>query len=170
MQIIDKEAFFGTKLEKMSLPSTLTQITCSLDSFKGLKTVDLPGGRLEVSYEELEPRSTLAVFANVKTIFYSPAYHYFGLEEVVLEDSCQLERIGPNAFQNTKLKSFIAPASLREVGWMAFGNCRRLRDVGLSECLEKLGDLCFWGSGVSGVAVPRKVRKHSVSWVRLQKV
>ena len=42
---------------------------------------------------------------------------------------------------------------------MAFGNCRQLQNVRLNEGLERLGDLCFWGTKVTDVAVPLRVQK-----------
>ena len=95
--------FSVTQLESIALSSSLVQFQYLYDSVKNLKRVDLPIGRMDVSHKGHEEFSKLTVYASAKKICYSPVYSCFGLEEVVFEDNCQLERIGPKAFQNTKL-------------------------------------------------------------------
>lgn len=70
------------------------------------------------------------------------------LVTVTFSERSTLQRIGANAFQNTGLKSFTAPASLREIGQMGFGNCGELAAVRLNKNLMNVGDLCFWGTKV----------------------
>lgn len=159
VRALDKEALTGTRPESMELPSTLEQIRYSFDSFKALRWVRLPVGRMEISSRVSEQFARLVVFSDAKEICYSPAFRCFGLEEINFEEGCRLERIGPNAFQNTRIKSFSAPESLREIGWMAFGNCRELRGATLNRGLERLGDLCFWGTSIVDVKIPRTVQK-----------
>ena len=57
------------------------------------------------------------------------------------------------------MEKFVAPDSLREVGWMAFGNCKQLKSVKLNDKIEKLGDLCFWGIRVRKCKVHQEIGK-----------
>ena len=55
---------------------------------------------------------------------------------MLFEANSMLERIGKEAFADSGLEGFTAPAALREVGEKAFKGCVRLKTVGLNEGLQ----------------------------------
>ena len=55
------------------------------------------------------------------------------------------------------LESFTAPASLREIGLMAFRECHNLRSFTLNEGFRKLDLLCLWGTGLTDLRIPPHV-------------
>ena len=146
LETLGPRAFSRTGLESLVLPATLKELEDSFAGCESLRTISLPTGELNVSYdkESNDYSGKLVVSSGARELPFHPAYNCFGLAEVTFEEDCKLERIGPNVFQNTQLESFAAPASLREVGWMAFGNCQRLQNLTLNEGLEKVGNHCFW--------------------------
>ena len=161
LETLGTRAFSRTGLESLALPGTLKELDDSFADCEGIRTVILPAGRLTVTCDQGNTgySGRLVIGSSVRELLFHPAHSYFGVAEVAFEEDCELERIGPNAFQSTRLESFAAPDSLREVGWMAFGNCKLLRDVALNGGLEALGDLCFWGTQVRQLRLPGLVGK-----------
>ena len=62
------------------------------------------------------------------------------------------------AFQYSGLESFTAPPSLRHIDDAVFFNCKKLRNVTLNSGLEDIKPLCFWGSGVTSLKLPKKIK------------
>ena len=63
------------------------------------------------------------------------------------------------AFCCSALESFAAPASLKEIGLMAFRECHYLRSFTLNEGIRKLELLCLWGTGITDLRIPPHVRR-----------
>ena len=57
------------------------------------------------------------------------------------------------------MREFVAPPSLREVGIAAFANCRNLERANLGRT-ERVGDLCFWGTGLQQVREKNVWQRH----------
>lgn len=66
--------------------------------------------------------------------------------------------IGYRAFYGCGLESFKAPFWVREIGDLAFGACRSLRDFQLSEKIWRLGWLCFWNTTIPNMTIPQRVK------------
>lgn len=91
--------------------------------------------------------------------------HCKSLEQLLLNKS--LEVLGKNCFGGAGLRSFVAPASLREVGTGAFSDSR-LERADFSACLQSeeqqrcarnfLGDGAFRNSDLEDVRLPRALR------------
>ena len=61
----------------------------------------------------------------------------------------ELETIGENAFSDSGLESFTAPASLKKVGDFAFSECGYLKHVDFSACTIQSGcENDFFGTEV----------------------
>ena len=65
----------------------------------------------------------------------------------------QLEEIGQRAFYGCALESFSAPRSLKRIGPLAFGACRKLTDVRLHAGVQELGLLCFWNTAIATLEI-----------------
>ena len=68
----------------------------------------------------------LVVSKAVQEVGWHPAYAHFGMCKVKFESRCVLQRIKGEAFRGTKLRTFEAPPSLREISPAAFTNCDSL--------------------------------------------
>ena len=60
-------------------------------------------------------------------------------------DGYTVVAIGDQAFQNTPVRSVILPATVREVGWFAFGGCYGLELVSIPTSVEKINYGAFDG-------------------------
>ena len=67
-----------------------------------------------------------------------------------------MERIGDCWFYGCEARTVTIPASVREIGGLAFCNCRRLKNVIIAEGsrLWKLEDRCFRNCAVEEVTLP----------------
>ena len=71
----------------------------------------------------------------------------------------RLVKIDQNAFENSGIKSFVAPASLREIGVAAFADCDELKEVKLNEGIQKIGVLCFSATPLKKLALPEQIKE-----------
>ena len=71
------------------------------------------------------------------------------LTRVTFEPGSALEKVGDFAFFRTSLREFHAPPALRELGYCCFAGTSGLTTVSFGENLQKVGQLCFWYTGVN---------------------
>ena len=72
-----------------------------------------------------------------------------------------LERIGPGAFQGSRIEHVEFSASLRAIARGAFAKCANLRSVEISEGLEKIAAAAFGMCGLESIVLPPSVRTIS---------
>lgn len=77
------------------------------------------------------------------------------LEEIELPAS--IEVIGEFAFAKTSIKSFEAPAALKQIQRQAFFNCKGLTSAQLNEGLELIGDEAFCNTSLERLRLPKTV-------------
>ena len=111
----------------------------------------------------------IGIPSTLKRIEYSTFEGCKSLTAVEFGTNCQLEKIRFRAFENIGLEEFVAPPSLRIIGYAAFYKCAKLKRVVLNEGLETLGEnepadgsSCFRGifeeSGVQEVFLPSTLK------------
>ena len=49
------------------------------------------------------------------------------------------------------------PSTLKTIGDSAFEGCYDLKKVKMSDGLERIGDRCFYGSGITELIIPKSV-------------
>lgn len=86
--------------------------------------------------------SSFAVPARVVSID-EGAFYGVGLTTLTFEADSKLGYIGESAFYGTSLTSLDLPASLRELGDLAFARCQNLTTVVLPEGIVKIGNSLF---------------------------
>lgn len=126
LESIGDSAFSCSALKTIVLPATLKKIQrCAFEYCNNLRNVLLPAGKMTVTYnfETYTYSAKLAVSPEVKQLEYHPAYKHFGLEEVLFENDCQLEKICEGTFQATQLERIELPSSLTEIREAAFAGC-----------------------------------------------
>lgn len=83
---------------------------------------------------------TLAVPESVERIEEAALREPNALRRLLFQGESRLAEIGREAFAESRLEAFEAPASLRVIGQGAFSKCERLECVKLNEGLEVLGE------------------------------
>ena len=72
-----------------------------------------------------------------------------------------LERIGPGAFQGSRIEHVELSASLRAIAQGAFAKCASLGSVEISEGLERIAAAAFGMCGLESIVLPPSVRTIS---------
>ncbi len=152
---LDVFAFYARNLERIVIPSTLTQIygrsfatskktievTVSADNpvyyADGACLMDREGTLVKMLGQDDIPAQTTAI----------GAYAFFGnelLKAVQIPDG--VTSIGSSAFwECTELQEVIIPESVTELGSNAFSDCKKLASVSLPDTLKTLGSSAFSG-------------------------
>ena len=147
LESVDAGLFDGSAVRLVWLPATLRNAGALIRSGRGSRTFVLPNGLwIAISFSGNRQTATLVVPQDVREIVYNPIYKGLGVSGVRVLPGSRLERIGDGAFAETDLREFVAPPSLREIGHVAFANCRRLARVELHPG-TRVDDLCFWRTG-----------------------
>ena len=149
MKTVDANLFTNSRVRMIVALTELTNVDKFLMHGDKSRTVVLPNGiQLRASVLNwYERQVSMIVPSEMREINYIPVYKTVGLSQIRISPDSQLEKIGDGAFAGTSITTFVAPASLREVGYAAFINCRYLERVDLGNA-EKVGDFCFWGTAV----------------------
>lgn len=148
LEMIDFEAFKGSGLESVTIPSNTKLSSTELEAIGGyfsgcenLKTV--------VFEDRAEKDKTFYIheftFANCKS-----------LEKIVLPKNVEKIVVCYGAFLNCEnLKSFDF-SNVISIYDMAFENCNNLTKVNFSDNLEVIGCHAFAGTGIKAVTIPSK--------------
>ena len=153
---IGSDAFSGSSLSEVVLPSTLRKIGNYAFSGTQLTKLTLPEGVTEIG---------------------AGAFSGSSLKEVVLPRT--LTKIGNNAFSGTQLKDITLPTSVTSIGSGAFGSIdslssvvipknlsnasgafegsEHLKTIHFEEGITKIADGLFQGSGISSINIPETV-------------
>ena len=67
-------------------------------------------------------------------------------------------KIDFGCFRNTDIETVTLPSSLKEIGCEAFGWCRNLKEVILSDGLESIMNGCFRGTSIKEIIIPKNVK------------
>ena len=165
LETIGKSAFSNSGLESFTAPVSLKKIGANAFEYcRELKYADFSactlrsGGRRDLFSEDIFYDCPL------ESVVLPPALQVIGkrafaglksLKSVTLGDSSELEEIADGAFFGCGIESFTAPPKLKKIGDLAFGNCQMLRDFQLNKEIQELGWLCFWGTQIKDMKVPR---------------
>ena len=80
------------------------------------------------------------------------------LQSVSFGENSVLEEIESKAFYKTRLRSFVAPPSLRKIGDFAFGDCGTMKRFELNEGIQEVGRYCCLNTEVEDLKIPQKTR------------
>ena len=152
MKTVDANLFTNSNARMIVAHTELTNVDKFLMHGDKSRTVVLPSGiQLRASMLNwYERQVSMVVPPEVRKINYLPVYKTVGLSQIQIFPDSQLEKIEDGAFSGTNITTFVAPASLCEVGYAAFINCRYLERVDLGNA-EKVGNFCFWGTTVQKI-------------------
>ena len=128
-----------TKLEKLSLPSTLESI-----------------GNMAF-YNAGNGTGNLVFPKSLKTIG-TDSFKISDFINVSFEEGSNLETIGSSAFYESTLNSIDLPIGLKSIGESAFERTQKLTSIVLPEGLETIGNNAFYGSYIKSVEIPSTVK------------
>lgn len=94
------------------------------------------------------------VIPNTVRVIKNSAFRERGLYYVEFEEGSQLECIEDYAFYYNFFFEIVLPASLKEIGSLAFGSCYKLERVILSAGIERIMSFAFSYSGLKEINLP----------------
>ena len=175
LETIAKEAFSGTSLKTVTIPSTVKKI--AFDAFECKKLTEYKVAESSPYYSAdndgiLYNKSKTKIICVPKgkklTGKYTVAegvqeinkYAFFnkGITELVLPDS--VTKLGEESFcQCEKLKSVTFGSGLREIGESCFDNCEKLSSVKFNEGLRIIGERSFAGCDLDKIDLKEGLEK-----------
>ena len=110
-------------------------------------------------YDELYGKNieTINLPNSIKAIEKYAFWANHSIKKITLNEG--LEKIGENAFEQTKISSITIPSSIKEIGNGAFSSCYDLSQVTLNEGLEKIGDSAFKDTKITSINIPSSIKE-----------
>ena len=110
-------------------------------------------------YDQMHGKNieTINLPNSIKTIEKYAFWANHSIKKITLNEG--LEKIGENAFEQTKISSINIPSSVKEIGNGAFSSCYDLSQVTLNEGLEKIGDSAFKDTKITSITIPSSVKE-----------
>lgn len=138
LETIGERCFEFSELEKVTIPGSVRNIGRMAFSktllgrvrFRGAHIRDPSGGSGESKDPGCERKLVIGEEAFADCI---------GLGQVLFDSDSTVTEIQHKAFWGAGIESFAAPASLRKIDALAFGECRELRTFELNEGIRELG-------------------------------
>ncbi|MDL2235627.1 leucine-rich repeat protein, partial [Christensenellaceae bacterium OttesenSCG-928-L17] len=135
LKSLEQNAFYGTVIENLTLPSSVNSITIGPYCFQNvpLETLELGDSVSIIQYnaflnnEANSKLTDLHIPGNVKTIKRGAFCDAKQLTNLTFAEG--VESIGSEAFRRTKIRSLIIPASATSIGQSAFSDCKSLQEV-----------------------------------------
>ncbi len=135
---IKNKAFYGTSIEEITIPDSVTNLGYAFNSCNSLKKITIGDGVTEIKnglFENLTVLETVIIGKNLKTIELNAFYECTGLKSINFPNT--LETIGLSAFYKcTGLESISLPNTLKSIGTSAFDQCTSLKEVEIPGCVE----------------------------------
>lgn len=151
--------FEESRLEEITLPSTLTEIGETTFKDACVKTVYVDED-CEVNLLELQiPKSTKVGPPPTTLVGTVRIWDLREPKDVVVPDG--VEKVNNYWFWGSEVESIQIPASVVKIGTEVFCKCENLRLVTFAKDsrLEKIGDRCFCGSGIEEITLPKALRE-----------
>lgn len=87
-------------------------------------------------------------------------FDFLNFLECVVFQECQLTKIPDHLFSDSNIKKIVwFSNNLKEIGKLCFNNCKKLKEVFISNSVEKIGDSAFSGSGIEEIYLPENLKE-----------
>lgn len=145
---VDRYAFYGSTVEHVSLPDTVTEIGDNIFNQAKVKSVDLPAGLTSIT-NGMFRASALESIDIPDTVESIGEYAFSGtaLKDVVIPGS--VDSIGKGAFQNNSLESVTIENGVTHIGTYAFTKNPNLKEVVIPESVTKIDTRAFEKNGAN---------------------
>ena len=154
-QEIGERWFENSEAESVTIPASVKEVAS--DAFRNcdaLKMICVEDG-CDASLINVDlPDSVLVGPPPETMVGNARVWDLRDCKEVVVPEG--VEKIGNQWFWGSKIETVEIPASVREIGADAFGNCSNLKCVTFANGsqLEKIGGGCFYGTGMKELMLP----------------
>ena len=148
-----------SNITEVVLPETVINLGSSaFSNCSSLLTVNLPAGLTELPnylFYQCSALNQITFPEGLNTIGHD-AFNGCALEVVLLPDG--LTTIGDRAFaNNSQLTSAVLPGSLNQTPWECFSGCVNLKEVEMSEGINRIRGYGFRDTGLERIVIPSSV-------------
>ena len=158
LQKIGEQAFAYMPIEHIDLPSTLKEIGDHAFTGTHLKHIDIPSSVTELGIYCFSDNSKLESAVVGCSLDTSERGLFCGdsmLKSVTLNaDATSIPR---GTFAECGLESITLPASVKEIGDLAFAYCESLKAITLRDGLTSIGEGAFYNTAITEVIVPASI-------------
>lgn len=137
-------SFQGSTVKQVSIPNSVTTIGYSAFDRSSLTSISIPDSVTSIGSTSFCncPNLTSVRLSNSLTVIPSKAFHMcYALKSITLPEGIQT--IGTQALSPTGLTSITIPSSVKTIGVSAFWGCENLTSVTFSSGLEEIGNGAF---------------------------
>ena len=130
---IESYAFYGNRLESITLPANLVQIgEYAFENSEALKSIHIPASVTEIGRNAFSFSQGSWMPAPLKTVTFG--------------ENSQLTKLGYSVFEGQlELETVILPDSITEMDSSIFAQCSKLKTVHIPTGITKLPDTIFYG-------------------------
>ena len=164
---IGKQCFYLSALEQITLPPALRVIEKNAFRECKLRSIRLPEGLEEIGlqaffgcgFEDVELPASLRVLtqgaftkcACLRTVRFGAGLEVLGTDEYLANGGTHY-----GVFQESGVERVELPSTLRRIEYNTFKNCDDLQSIALPDSVEYIGKMCFLGSGLLRVRLPKQ--------------
>lgn len=163
VNIIGCSAFYGTMIESVTFPESVTEISNrAFMNCRSLTKVEFSNGLRKIgtySFQGCMNLKSLNIPRSVSEISKQAFSYNTSLTDVTLPDG--LQTLEEHTFQGCKsLRTIIIPKTVKKIGCGAFAECDSLSEIRLPDQLIRIGDLAFHGcSSLKSIHLPKNLQK-----------
>lgn len=163
--LIDKFAFFLSRIEEISIPSHVTEICESAFDSCILKKIDFTSNsELKLIGKNAFQNSKIKriiIPRHVSIISEYSFYYTLCLKKIEFSNNSELKIIKEKAFFLSGIESISIPDHVKQINEFAFGHCRSLKRIHFGEKSEicSIGEGAFSFSVVEKIEIPKMVKK-----------
>ena len=164
LERICERAFSKTSLTEISIPDGVLELCSmcfwSISSFRRI-TFGAASSLLCISHCVFTSLHEISIPDSVRELCDRCFRYCYDITTITFGASSELERIGNEAFSDTRIREIHIPDSVREIGNKCFYVCIQLRRVifGVSSSLQRIGDGAFYITALRHISIPASVRE-----------
>lgn len=148
--IIERETFMGCRMEKITIPSSVTTIReYAFSNCKNLKEITIPSSVTAIVNGAFQYCTSLTSVNIEGSLTYLGAYTFLNCTNLKSVNIFSVERIEGGAFEDCKnLENIVIQGGLKVIGEKAFRNCEKVNYINLGNLTDvRVGNNAFSGLG-----------------------
>lgn len=145
--------FFGSKIESIILPSTLTEIETAAFAASALTAIDIPQSVVSIQSDAWSGCKNLTSITIPSTVKEIGTATLSGCTALKTADfSASVTAIPASTFKgDTSLAAATIADNISQIGDYAFSGCSALKEISLPAGVTSIGDKAFYSSGLISV-------------------
>ena len=146
---IGQAVFFGTALEEVEIPASVSSIDFNLSNNQTVFPLTLERIAVNSDNTHYAAMDNILYSKDMGTIYYCPA--------TIMGELTINSNVGDAAFFKSGLSKVTLSENVSSIGALAFKDATNLREVIMPQSIESIGGFCFAGSQLKAISLPAGV-------------